>query len=33
MSCEAKYKKRMWINGKLRERKKKNINDIGFQYM
>lgn len=32
MNCKAKQKI-MQINGKMREREKKNINDIGFQYV
>lgn len=32
LSCETKSKS-MRINGRMREREKENINDIGFQYV
>ena len=32
LSCKAKERGKLWINGRMREREK-NINDIEFQYV
>lgn len=34
LRCEPEYRKKMWIVDRgVREREKKNINDIEFQYV